>query len=262
MIKKFKPAGVERFKSYILSLHTENPEKFPVELLHTEKFTIDLGGSVELLDSIDLNDKLKTAKALFDIVRKLNLLSAERDVGFWAWCSAYLFIRLCKRDKDGNYDPGELAKWIPEPNNWRRYYRHYLASIWRVYSTHRNNEQSLVVLLFDHVNTPGELWSQIAANQEFVTNPSIIDAIYQLFWDPSGNRRKYGAGGRSPRRLITVLKQFERTYDLSEMSGKKIIDLLPEEFNSFKSTAVISQLKKNKDVSLIQRGIKLISKLR
>ncbi len=226
--------GIERFSAFIDSLRTDDPQDFPKDILQVGDYAQKLGGDILWLDNLNLDDRLATARALNEIVEKIGLSSAERDTGFWVWCSAYLFDRLCKRSKGGRFAPGEIAIWVPQPDNWRRYYRHYLASIWRVYLAHRNNEKELIGLLNGPVNIPGELWAQLAAYQLLITNASMIDVVYCLYWDKEKNIRKPGSGGNSPRRLVQVLKQFERTWDFFAMSGEQIVALLPREFDRFK----------------------------
>ena len=235
-IGRLNSKGIALFISYLDSLKANYPQEFPEDMLQNPEFYENIGGDKKWLDKLDLEDRLATAKGLNEIVVKTELQSAERDKGFWTWCSAYLFRRLCKR-VNGQYKPGELAIWVAEPDNWKRYYRHYLASIWRVYTAHQDIEAHLKVLLNGPVNTPGELWGQIAANQKLITNRSFIEAIYHLYWDKEKNERKRGSGGNSPRRLSQVLKQFERTYDFYSMPSENIVRLLPSEFDKFKELA-------------------------
>lgn len=232
-IMRMTERGKLRFMEFLDSQKTDQPQAFPQEMLTPSDFAEVIGGDTAMLDSLDLEDSLATARGLDKIVSQLELASAERDWGFWTWCSAYLFNRLCKKS-GSRYKPGEIPIWVAEPDNWRRYYRHYLASIWRVYASHHDKEEEIVVLLTGHVNTPGELWAQIAATQTLITNPSMIDAIYHLYWNKEKQERKRGAGGKSPRRLTRVLRQFERTYDFMSMTGNQIVDLLPSEFDRFK----------------------------
>ena len=232
-IMRMTEHGKRRFMEFLDSQKTDQPQVFPQELLLPSDFAQGIGGDTTMLDELNLDNSLSTAKGLDRIVANLELTSAERDWGFWTWCSAYLFYRLCKKS-GAKYKPGETSIWVAEPDNWQRYYRHYLASIWRVYTAHRDKEDELVVLLSGPVNTPGELWAQIAATQTLITNPSMIDAVYHLYWDKQQQERKRGAGGKSPRRLTRVLRQFERTYDFVAMTGDQIVGLLPPEFDRFK----------------------------
>lgn len=233
-IHRFNKKGIEKFAESLDLLKTGAPVTSISQLLNDPELTESIGGECSWLDSLDLNHKLATAKNLDKIVTKLELVSVERDLGFWTWLSAYLFEKLSKKHKNGDYKPGEQAIWICDYDNYQRYYRHYLASIWRVYRTHSNREELLKVILNGPVNTPGELWGQIAASQQLITNPSMLEAIYILYWDKSNNKRKHGAGGESPRRLTQVLKQFDKTWDFFSMSGEQIVELLPSEFDRFK----------------------------
>jgi hypothetical protein len=58
----------------------------------------------------------------------------------------------------------------------------------------------------------------------------LLDALRLLYWDEANQRPKRGgrddAGGL--RRFITVMNQFNRTYDLHAMTGKQIVQLLPK----------------------------------
>ena len=233
-ILRLNQKGKNRFLAFLDSQRTSHPQPFPAELLQESQYTELIRGNRLWLDDLELDDALRTAEQLDSIVQKLDLRSAERDSGFWSWCSAYLFDKLCKKDRNSNYIMRESAVWIAEPDNWRRYYRHYLASIWQVFHLHKDKKEELKILLKRPVNTPGELWGQVAANQGHITNPAFLELIYKLFWDKENNRRKHGAGGSGPRRLMRVLSQFELTYDLSSMSCTQIIQLLPPEFDRFK----------------------------
>lgn len=233
-IYRLTAEGIDLFTKFIDAVRSGSDESIPSELLGPSSATEVIGGTSEWLDALDVTDKLEAAKQLNAIIDSLNLPSAEYDAGLWSWCSAYLFDRLCKRNSNGKRTPGERAIWVPEPRNWKRYYRHYLASIWRVYQAHQGKEPELRVLLNGPVNTPGELWGQIAATQTLITNTSLIEALSRLYWDEDKNSRKVGAGGKSPRRLTKVLKQFEKTYDFFAMSGNELVDMLPYEFDRFK----------------------------
>jgi hypothetical protein len=230
-IMRLTEKGIDIFKEFIEEAQ-KNPSTIipkPSQLFQDSEYAESIEGcNISYLDELNLDDKLETARALHELVELLELKSPETDIGFWAWCSAYLYDRLRKKNK-----PGELAIWIPQPRNWKRYYRHYLCSIWMVYSTHKADEEKLVILLSGKVNTPGELWGQFAATQDTITNPSLLGVIYQLYWDKDNNKRKYGSGGESPRRLMAVLKQLKCNWDLFSQTSEKIIEMLPAEFERF-----------------------------
>lgn len=235
MINRFTDLGLDEFTKFLYSTKSGSNQEFPKHILNGHEYVENIGGDSAWLDGLSLDDSLEAAKGLDDIVTQLDISTAQKDSMFWTWCSAYLFERLCNKNKAGGFKTGEMPIWILEPNNWQRYYRHYLASIWQVYSAHKKKDIELQVLLGRPVNTPGELWAQIAATKSLIINSTIIDAVYHLYWDEEGSCRKRGSGGESPRRLTQVLKQFSCTYDFFSMSGGQLVGMLPSEFNRFKS---------------------------
>jgi hypothetical protein len=230
----FNQKGIDHFRNILLELKTGQIKDFPTDIIANPELIIDSGQAAYKLNDIDLSDKFYCARDLDLIINELKLKNAEDDIGFWSWCSAFLFKKLCKKTSSSGFKVGEIVNWIPEPFNWRRYYRHYLASIWRVFNSHKGNTE-LKVLLTGKVNTPGELWGQIAAYQDLITNHKIIELIYSLYWDKENSCRKRGAGGESPRRLVTVLQQFEKNFDLVSIDADRLLKLLPSEFDRFKN---------------------------
>jgi hypothetical protein len=74
-----------------------------------------------------------------------------------------------------------------------------------------------------------------------ITNCSLIEVVDTLYFDPESpgaGRPKRGALTRSRagnlRRLISVIQQFDLTYDLYAMTSAQILDLLPKEFERWR----------------------------
>lgn len=234
-IRAMNAEGIRTFSAYVDDLRAGRTAALPARLLFDDNYSVELGSDISKLDALNLEEKYEAATAIHEIVKELGLKSAERETGFWTWCSAYLFDRLCKKKTGGVPAPGESAIWIPQPDEYKRYYRHYLAGIWRVYSSQEQLGTKLKVLLTGPVNTPGELWAQIAANQDIVANSNLLEMIHDLYWDPENETRKYGASGESPRRLVKVINQLAKNWDFQSMAAKQILGMLPSEFDRFKA---------------------------
>ena len=71
--------------------------------------------------------------------------------------------------------PGALARHIPEPGNFQRYYRHLLAGPYRIYRAHRDDPQRALALLCQPLDSPGDVVEQLASRQELVTNRGIME---------------------------------------------------------------------------------------
>lgn len=235
-IMRFNKLGIERFGHYLDSLTTEQPESFPDSLLTDEQYVEQVGSDCSKLDAIDTTDKLNAARELDEIVNEVGLDTAERDAGLWTWMSCYLFKRLCSKDRNGKYKPGQRARWIAEPGNYLRYYRHFLASIWLIYRAHQDEPKRTRALLNGPINTPGEIFEQIASRLELVRNPVIMSLIRLLYWDDKNNSKKKGSGGKgpgSPRRFADIITQYERTWDLFSIQVGELVEMLPDEFIKF-----------------------------
>jgi hypothetical protein len=66
-------------------------------------------------------------------------------------------------------------------------------------------------------------------------------AARMLYFDDDRVTVKRGAGskqGGTPRRLATVRQQLDVTWDMTDLSPERILDLLPEEFDRFRSEGV------------------------
>jgi hypothetical protein len=226
--------GISRFTSFIDSIGGDEEQIFPDEILTGDDYIEIIGEFDGDLASIDLTDKFEAARSLDEFVSALGLDTPERDKGFWTWCSAYLFSELCPKE-DGVYKKREIYTMIAFPDKWNRYYRHYLASIWRVWNAHSDNPEDARLLLSGPVNVPGEMWAQVVSRQERFTRKGVVEALTVLFWDAEKNERKRGAGGTAPRRLMDLFSQFDLNWDIGGMNAEDILALLPAEFNRFKS---------------------------
>lgn len=235
-ILRLNEEGVAVFSQFIDRLTTDSPMAFPAELLTAGEYAYPIGGSCAVLDKLDLDDKFATAEAIDQLISELSISSPERDAGFWTWLSCYLFENLCPRDKYRAYVPGERARWVADTSNYQRYYRHMLAGIWGVYRAHSDDPQRAIALLNGPVNKRGDLFEQVASRKEQVTNNAVVELTRALYWDEQKSAMKRGSGGKgpgSPRRLADILWQFDRTWDLYEMTTQGLIQKLPPEFDRF-----------------------------
>lgn len=162
--------------------------------------------------------------------------NVDRDRGLWSWMALALIDQLAPRAQDGSRRLGERSRWILVTEDYRRYYRHLLASPFRIYRTHRENPERAMALLATPLDKPGEVVEQFASRQEIVSNPQLQELITSLYYDPASRSLRRGAGGKgggSARRLADVLAQLDMTWDVYGMRSDQVITLLPTEFERF-----------------------------
>ena len=140
-------------------------------------------------------------------------------------------------DATGRRRVYERARYIPDPTNFRKYYRHLLAGPYRIYRAYAASSRRVWPLLCGPLDRPGEIVEQLCAYQEMVTNAGLMAAVTAMYIDPETDRPKRGTMGKgpgSPRRLPKVINQFDVTWDLYSMTPAQILGMLPPEFDRWK----------------------------
>jgi hypothetical protein len=160
------------------------------------------------------------------------------SAGNWTFSERVYFKELCPPDSTGQRRPGEKARWIPAVSNPRKYYRHLLAGPYRIYDAHSDNPNRVRALLCTPAHEISELYEQLASRQEMVTNAGLMEACTILYVDPVSGKPKNGARGKgkaSPRRLAKMVNQLGLTWDLYSVTAQGFLELLPAEFDRFRS---------------------------
>jgi hypothetical protein len=234
-LSRLTKPGIDRFTEFLDQLEDDPTIEFPANLL---TFT----GYFTVLD--DETDVLcRTFETRWDIAKYLNSLlassgitDAERDINLWAWLTAFYFDVLCPANDAGERKLRERAAYIPEPENYKRYYRHLLLGPYLIYHAHLDDPARAIALLCKPLHIITDVEAQIAASQELVTNRAVVELATNLYYDPKTKTTKPGAGGKgpgSPRRLVSVLNHFDLTWDLYAATTDELMNLLPKEFEKF-----------------------------
>jgi len=232
--------GVERFRAYLARLRDGSTSPPPTELLD------DLGYSNELpveivMEPRRFNDRLTLGGYLSERFAQLRSEMTDRDPGLWAWASMLFFDQVCPIDEDGTRRPGQDYRHIPD-FGYRHRHRHLLFGPYHVYRRHGVHS---ILLLSGPLNSESGLYHEIASRQDLIANKGVLEALLMLYFDPRRRRPKPAAQGshRHPgtvRRLVHVLQQLDLTYDIYGLSGRQIIELLPDEFDEWKPAATLT----------------------
>jgi hypothetical protein len=236
LVRRLKQAGIDKFEAFLGSLRTPPAMPRPVEALEYDDTSEPLEVAIEIEPRI-FGSRLEAARYLDSKLNDSGLKNIERDRMLWAWLSLFYFDELCPANAKGHRKPGETARWIPQPQNYQRYYRHLLAGPYRIFRAHRDDPERALALLGGPLDKPGEIVEQFASRLEIVTNQAVIQSTTDLYWDHAHNKPKRGAGGKgagSARRLADVLLQFDVTWDLYAMKAGSLLELLPREFAKFR----------------------------
>lgn len=177
-----------------------------------------------------------------NVLKDLSKPVISRDYMLWNWLTLYLFDELCPL-VNGQRAVLESAAYIFEKRfNYARYYRHLVRNAWILVKVH--GAYSKVLLspgTKAHLNPVAirtDIQMQLSATQQFVESDSVVKTVYALYYDEASDRLKVGSatkGDGAPRRLVSVLNQFDLTYDLHAAPTETLFALMPKEFDRFKS---------------------------
>lgn len=235
-LRRFSRSGireVDRCLSQLKAGKAANPIPFLDDNDLTEILIAD-----EIVDVRPLRDRLDAATHLDPVIAQLNLPShaITSDSGMWTWLAIAWFEHLWPL-RNGTRRCTEKATLILAAEDYRTYFRHYLAGPWSVFNAHREEPDRALALLLQPVNVPGELVAQFAAYKDIVTSASLMRTVTNLYVDKNTGRAKRGSGGSgpgSPRRFVKVFSQLALTFDMHEMTTAAVMDLLPSEFDLFR----------------------------
>jgi len=230
-LRRFNSEGIRAFQRFLDSYTGGAPLPWPESILSDPHYSEAVGQPVAI-GSRAFGTRFELAEYLHTQFEAAGFQPGRADAGLWAWIACYFFEQICPKSR-GVQQPGSAPRWIPQSSDWRRYYRHLVAGPYGIYHAHRDLPRRALALLCQRPGRPGDLVEQLASRQQVVTNRAIMQVATDWFVDPvSGQQRRTanskGAGG--PRRFITVLNQFDLTWDLSSMSPEELSARLPAEF--------------------------------
>lgn len=239
-LRRLNKKGIEEFGAFLDALSVNPILVPPTEILEDPAKSANFPTKVEV-ENRSFANRFDAAKYLYEKFIEAGVSDTDLDRGVWAWLTLFWFDTLRPpAGKKVKKWPGERARWIPpESHDWKKFYRHLLASPWRVYRFHRDNPERARVVLCGPLYSPGEASEQILSRQGVVTNRGVVELATRLYYDPVGKKVKRGAASKGAgtfRRFANdFLNQFDMTWDLYAMTADQVATLLPKEFNRFLS---------------------------
>ena len=159
--------------------------------------------------------------------------AADRT-GVWAWLT-YVLRDCVFVTKGGVRRVGEIHKWYPSaPGDYQKAQRHLIRMPVLLYAS---LDKDADLLLCGKPSVPGELREQLTAQQDMISRnfQRVARQLYYVEATGSFKRGSAGSNGGSARRLRTIRKQLDVTWDMSDMAPASILKLLPAEFDPFRA---------------------------
>lgn len=218
--------GMDRFSAFLDELKFNPSAKVPKDLLSFPAYFTTTDDEIEVVP-YRFNSRWDVGKYMNSLISSSGIDDPERDTLLWAGLTVFYFDVLCPVSKTGQRKVRERAAYIPESQNWRRYYRHLLLGPYLIYRAHLENPERAMALLCKPPHVIGEVEAQIAAYQELISNKAVVELATRLYYDSQTKTTKPGAGDKespiAPRRLVSILRQFDLTWDLYAASTEEIL---------------------------------------
>jgi hypothetical protein len=152
----------------------------------------------------------------------------------WSWLALFYLDDLLGQ-RSGAFLVHDTARYVLSPER-RRAYRHLVRGPYVMFRLHGVSARLLL-------SGPLHVWSdaeeQITSVQEIVRMPGAMQAADILYFDEGRSAPRRGITNRKKpgtlRRFSAFVQQLDLTYDLYSMNGRQLLDLLPAEFDRFRT---------------------------
>ena len=248
----FNETGLRAFKEAYQIAANKQPKEFMdvSALINDRDLTTTISTRVDIQPERFKNG-LKSAQYFAEVFKKIgNELSEHktdplRSQHLWAWLSA-VWSDILQRESDGSPAKkltygyvGEEARWIYQYDDAQRWYRHLLASPYRIYSQHDNTPNDALILLdVDIVHPNTRRLETICGSPNVYAHKSLVADLSRRFMHPTTGRLRDDIDEFEDRdkngsfdRLIKVLNQLNKNYDLHQLSPQQLELLTPDELN-------------------------------
>lgn len=235
-LRKFNDAGLLAAEELIERIRRDGDADVE-SLLISADLTVPVGAELEvraLANRFDAADHLHKTLAPVGPPNQL-----RSDKGLWSWLALAWIDELAPAVL-GRRTMKATPRWILAAEDYSRYYRHLLAGPYSIYAAHIAAPEVAQAVLATAVEKPGEIVEQFASRQMLVSSPGVMGALTSLYYDPTTERLRKGSAGKdagSSRRFAMMLQQFDLTFDIYEMTADELLELLPAEFDRFRSAA-------------------------
>jgi len=245
-LMKFNKKGWEQFKIFLDRARNGSTEDAPYHLLndpnYSERLVLSKGEKVRINTHQNFLNRLDFADHLCSFLSNdEDLTKILDDTNSGSWLALAYFGQICKRKSDGTWGVGEDARYILDFQGRQKFYRHLICSIIAAYSLHR---QKARLFLYTPPHKHSDTMEQVASREWVILNSELVEVLDTLYWDEGTSKPKVGAQSSGPvndgalRRFVgrgSFTDQFRTTYDFWTMTAEQIMELLPSEFDSWKS---------------------------
>ena len=239
-LREITEKGIEKFETFLLLL--DNKDEFKPPNLNMDPYSKEIPD--EYLAYIDEKKKFSSRMELGTYLsHRFSLKGIKRDAvllhdpllwnNIWTWL-AYVWMEQFVNVNNGVYHVPARSRFFGG-NEWGRFYRHFVAAPYYIYSLHGKEHSKLFLECAPSIHN--EFVEQLASRQWIINSDTLVQLAHKLYWNTDKDnpiRGARGKGGGTVRRFGKVINQLRRTYDIYNMDIHELRELLPSEFDEWK----------------------------
>ncbi|HSW62828.1 MAG TPA: hypothetical protein VLH56_05925 [Dissulfurispiraceae bacterium] len=233
-VRMLNDEGLVAFRTYLRGLRTGETTSPPREMLFSPRQSEALSAQIAI-EQRAFRSRIDFCEYISDAFGETPYQLIEGNANLWSWLSLFYFDQVCPLRSDGSRRPGMDYRHIPS-RDYRYRHRHLLEGAYHVYQMYG---MDAALLLCSALHNENSFHHELAGRQGLITNPFIINVATDLYYDIRHNRPKSGAGrGKAPGallRFVDVINQLDMTFDLFSIQPRRLMELLPAEFDSWKA---------------------------
>jgi hypothetical protein len=233
---RFTEHGLSAFADYLSTLSKVPNAAVPGGLLTAPQNAELLSPGIDI-DSRVFANRMEAASYLDGVLSQVSGADLQRDVRLWSWLTLFYFDQACPIKPNGDRIVGaQRAKWIPEVEESRRFYRHAVLGPYLAYRAHRDSPGRASVLLSDPMHVTTSEAFRLFIETTFINMKGPVELATEFYFNPATRKLRRGAGTKRAgglRRYIGVLQQLDVTFDLHRLAAAQLKRLLPSEFNKW-----------------------------
>lgn len=237
-LHRFTDHGLAAFADYLNTLTKVPNAPVPGGLL-TAPQNVDIVSPGVDIESRVFANRMEAAVYLDSMLSRLSSSDIQRDVNLWSWLTLFYFDQVCPSRANGDRIVGaQRAKWIPEVEESRRFYRHAVLGPYLAYRAHRDSPARASVLLSDPMHITTSEAFRLFIETTFINMKGPVELATEFYFNPATRKLRRGAGTKRAgglRRYIGVLQQLDVTFDLHRLGATQLKRLLPSEFDKWAS---------------------------
>jgi hypothetical protein len=239
--RRLTAAGMSLFEHHLQGIRNGENDPSRLERLrddaaYSEPFHVEMNLSPQVFTK-----KKALAEYVVSVLKSSGLTSLPKDPGLWSWLAVFFFESLLPSSGRRSQAIREDARYVYNPA-YNRYRRHRIAgpvtSLW----VHQDAPESVDILLYGRPYEWSDFEAQILDRNILIQNRTVVALATLLYYDKSSETLKkrslsYKSEPGNLRRLLRILSQFRRTYDLYSVETKDMYEKLPAEFDQWKSNS-------------------------